>query len=145
MIVSGRYLRCFSQACFGIWVMSFSAASAGDSVDYLHDVKPLLTKHCLACHSAVRQKSGYRIDTAAGVIRGGDSGPAVVPGRSDASPLIHAVVGSHDHPRMPPKEAGKPLDEAEVALLRRWIDAGAPAPADKPIADPRAHWAFQRV
>ncbi|MCE9607488.1 MAG: DUF1553 domain-containing protein [Planctomycetia bacterium] len=132
-----------------VLVVVFAALSSGvvaaEAVDYVRDVKPLLAKHCLACHSAVRQKSGFRIDTAAGVIGGGDSGPAVVPGRSADSPLMHAVLGTHDHSRMPPEAEGKALDESEVSILRSWIDAGAKAPAETPIADPRAHWAFQPV
>ena len=146
MIARCRLLRCCRYAWLGIAaVLLPGVVSAAETVDYVHDVKPLLTKHCLACHSAVRQKSSYRIDTAAGVIGGGDNGPAVVPGRSDESPLIHAVLGTHDHPRMPPEADGKALEEAEVAVLRRWIDAGAKAPPEKPIADPRAHWAYQPV
>src|SRR5262249_37596220 len=73
---------------------------------------------------------GLRLDTARGALQGGNAGPAVVPGKSDASRLIHAVTGTHNVVAMPPK--GKPrLSTAEIALLKRWIDDGAHAPANE--------------
>ncbi len=141
------FSRCAASVVVLSTIVAASSARAADAepVDYLRDIKPLLTKHCLACHSPVRQKSQYRIDTAEGVIRGGASGAAVMPLRSAESPLIHALTGTHDHPRMPPQDEGPPLSADEIDLVRRWIDAGAKAPPEIPQSDPRAHWAFQRV
>ncbi len=119
-------------------------ASATDAVDYARDVKPLLTARCVACHGALRQQSGLRLDTAAAMLVGGEQGPAIEPGHSEQSLLIGAVTGSTGF-RMPPDGEGEHLTDDEVARLRRWIDAGALAPADEqPQRDPRAHWAFQR-
>lgn len=119
-------------------------ASATDAVDYARDIKPLLAARCYACHGALRQQSGLRLDTAAAVLVGGEQGPAIDPGQSEQSLLIGVVTGSAGF-HMPPEGEGEHLSDEEVARLRRWIDAGAPAPTDEqPERDPRAHWAFQR-
>lgn len=116
---------------------------AADEVDYLRDVKPLLASRCFSCHSALRQKSDLRLDTADFIRKGGELGPAIVPGESEESALIHAVTGSEGMTRMPPDGDGAALEPGQVELLKRWIDQGARAPADdKPLDDPRRHWSF---
>jgi hypothetical protein len=117
-------------------------SAAGERVDYLRDIKPLLTARCYACHGALQQKSGLRLDTVAAILKGGDSGPAVVPGKADVSTMIARV--SSPSRRMPPPGLGEQLAEKQIALLRAWIDSGAAGPADeKPEPDPREHWAFR--
>ena len=110
---------------------------------YLARVKPLLQERCLACHGALAQKARLRLDTAALARQGGRTGLALVPGKPAESPLLERVGREEQAPgRMPPE--GKPLTPEQVALLRRWVEAGAPGPADeKPEADPKSHWAFQ--
>jgi mono/diheme cytochrome c family protein len=118
--------------------------AAAEPVDYLRDVKPILAKNCYACHGAAKQRSGLRLDTAAALLRGGNTGPAAVPGKSADSLLVKAVTGAADTKAMPPK--GPPLTPAEVARLRAWIDGGARAPADEApqaVATASKHWAFQ--
>jgi hypothetical protein len=117
---------------------------AAERVDYLRDVKPLLAARCYACHGALQQKSGLRVDTAGSLRAGGDSGPAVVPGRADDSPLIAHVTAAKGARRMPPPGEGETLADRQVALLKAWIDQGATGPAgEKPEADPKEHWAFR--
>ncbi len=131
------------------WLMALAAAVAastarGESpaVDYLRDVKPILTRRCIACHGVLKQKSGLRLDTAARALRGGDGGPAIVPGKSDESPLIDVVRGDGDL-RMPPEGEGEPVPPEDLKTLRSWIDAGASAPSQEPDQpDPRDHWSF---
>lgn len=117
------------------------AIVAAAPVDYVRDVKPILTTQCVACHGANKPRAGLRLDTAAAVLKGGDGGPAVVPGKSDESLLIEAVTGADEQERMPLKRP--PLTEAQVALLRAWIDQGARFPRDE-TPDPAVatHWAF---
>jgi hypothetical protein len=111
-------------------------------VDYVREVKPILSAHCYTCHSAVRQKAGLRLDAAGLIRKGGKHGLALVAGKSAESPLVQAVLGT-DRPRMPPESEGAALSDKEIATLRAWIDQGAKAP-DEPIpADPRKHWAYQ--
>jgi hypothetical protein len=71
-----------------------NALTAAEPVDYLRDVKPILAKNCFACHGARKQRSGLRLDTAAAMHQGGNSGSALVPGQSNASRLIQAVTGA---------------------------------------------------
>ncbi len=115
------------------------------AVDYLRDVKPILMQNCVKCHGPDRQRAGLRLDTAVAVRKGGDSGPAVVPGQSGKSRMVLAVAAADGVKPMPPK--GPPLDAARVAVLRAWIDAGAPAPADEVAAAAAAskHWSFQPI
>jgi hypothetical protein len=116
-------------------------ASAAE-VDYLREVKPILVARCFACHGAVRQKAGLRLDAAALIRKGGRHGPAVVPGKGEDSLLLAAVRG-RDRPRMPPDSEGEALPEKEIALLKTWIDQGAKMPDEPVPADPRGHWAFR--
>jgi hypothetical protein len=115
----------------------------GDTVDYLRDVKPVLKQRCFACHGALKQQAKLRLDSVALMRAGGRHGPAVVPGSAGGSLLIKRVTHPDESSRMPP--LGKPLTEAQLTLLRAWIDQGAPAPSDeKPEEDPRSHWAFRK-
>jgi hypothetical protein len=74
---------------------------------------------------------------------GSNSGAVIIPGDSAKSVLITAVTGAEDEPRMPP--TGEPLSPKQIALLKAWIDAGAPAPYEQKANEPRQprHWAFQ--
>jgi len=112
--------------------------------DYVQSVKPLLQRHCYACHGALKQKGGLRLDTAAALLKGGQSGPAVLPGDPGHSVLLERVQSTDPEEHMPPKHEGETLSAAQVALLNAWIVSGATAPPDeKPEPDPREHWAFR--
>jgi hypothetical protein len=133
-------MRCFLLLFPGLLLLPAPLAAA-DTVDYLHDIKPILKERCYACHAAVKQKGQLRLDTAAFVRKGGRHGPAIVPGKLADSHLVQRVCDPEDSVRMPPE--GKPLTDRQIALLKAWIEQGAAAPADeKPEADPRKHWAF---
>jgi hypothetical protein len=117
--------------------------SAQEAVDYLRDVKPLLKQRCVSCHGALKQKAKLRLDAGALIRKGGRNGPAVQPGQPGASLLIERVSATQPGERMPPE--GKPLTLEQIGLLTQWIKQGASSPAgEKPEADPRAHWAFQK-
>jgi hypothetical protein len=132
----------FSAVCSIIAVLFASSVRAGETVDYLRDIKPVLKDRCFACHAALKQESGLRLDTAASLRSGGDSGPAVIAGKPSESLLLARVTAKEDAERMPPE--GKPLTPEQIARLSAWIAAVAAAPADElPEPDPRRHWAFQ--
>ena len=115
---------------------------ADDAVDYRTQVRHVFQERCFACHGALKQESGLRIDTAAAAIGGGDGGPAIVPGNAAASNLFKRISAQDLAARMPPE--GEALKPHEIDAIRRWINAGANAPADEPQeADPRDHWAFR--
>jgi hypothetical protein len=127
---------------------SFAALCAAlplhGAVDYEHSVKPLLRERCYACHGALKQKGGLRLDTAEAMRKGGDSGPALLPKEAAKSPLIERLLSKDPDEQMPPKHEGEPFSESQIRLLQNWIAQGAPAPAnERPEADPREHWAFQ--
>jgi hypothetical protein len=112
--------------------------------EYTRDVKPLLAKNCTSCHGPDKQRASLRLDSAAAIRKGSNSGPVIMPRDSAASLLIKAVSGADNVAAMPPK--GPRLTADEVALLGRWIDAGAPAPADEIVATAAVkHWAFRPV
>jgi hypothetical protein len=113
-------------------------------VDYTKDIKPLLHERCYACHGALKQKSKLRLDTVELMLKGGEDGAVVERGKPDKSLLIERVISTDADERMPPEHEGEPFSAAQVALLREWIAAGAPAPADeKAETDPKEHWAFR--
>ena len=89
-------------------------------------IRPLLAEHCYECHSAEKKtKGGLRLDNRDGWSRGGDSGPAVLPGNLDDSPLIKAVRYRDKDFRMPPK---RKLSDEQIADFEKWVTLGAPVP-----------------
>lgn len=116
--------------------------AVGADVNYLRDIKPLLRTRCYACHGARKQESNLRLDTAAAIRQGGESGPAVDPKDVAGSLLLERVTSTDEFDRMPPE--GERLTDDQVALLRNWIAAGGTGPAEEQgEPDPRRHWAFQ--
>ena len=100
------------------------SAFAGTALeDFEQKVRPVLAKHCYACHTATKT-GGLRLDSKEALLAGGKSGPAVVPGNVDASLLIRAVR-QQGALKMPP---GSKLDDSIVADLEGWVRAGAPWP-----------------
>ena len=131
------------SACLATPCVAGEGASPGAGVDYLRDVKPVLSKRCYVCHGALKQNAGLRLDTAASIRKGGDGGPAVEPGKSDESLLVEAISGREGW-KMPPEGEGTALSTEEIKAVETWIEQGAVAPADeRPMADPRKHWSFR--
>ena len=133
-------------------VGGLSAAPEAGLEFFEKKIRPVLVEHCYQCHStesvaANKLKGGLRLDTQGGTRAGGDTGPAVVPGKVDASLLIKAL--RQDQFEMPPK--GK-LPDAVIADFVKWIEMGAPDPRTKEVAvHPKPavtagdHWAFKPV
>ena len=132
----------FRAALIAATCLCFLAQAAAAAVDYLKDVKPVLAARCYACHGALKQEGKLRLDTAEFIRKGGKHGPAIVIGKPADSRLLKKVTAHSLDERMPPE--GEPLHAPQIAALREWIAAGAPAPKDeKPESDPREHWAFK--
>lgn len=121
-----------------------SQATGAEAVDYLREVKPILQARCYSCHGTLRQRADLRLDTGALILQGGDSGPAVMPGKGADSLLIQAVLGTGDFGRMPPEGEGEKLTDSQVSILRTWINQGAKAPREPVPPDPRLHWSFRK-
>jgi hypothetical protein len=110
----------------GLALVAWLAQDAPSGVDFFEKkVRPVLVERCFECHSgqAKKLKGGLLLDSRAGLLKGGDSGPAVVPGNAAKSLLLKAVRWEDKDLKMPPK---KKLGEAEITDLERWIQSGAP-------------------
>lgn len=106
-------------------------------------IEPILKENCISCHGPDKSKGKLRLDSFASVLKGGDSGLAIVRGKSSEGALLKRVrLPSTDQDHMPPE--GKPQPkEADVALLEWWIDAGAPE--TNKIADLKPSAAIARI
>src|SRR5688500_1578516 len=110
---------CRAAALVVVLSLGPGAASAADA-DTLFEakVRPILTQHCVRCHGPEKQKGGLRLDSRAGWQAGGDSGPAVRPGKPDESLLVKAVRYADPKLQMPP---GGQLAAHDVAALVEWV------------------------
>ena len=119
-------------------------ASLARPVDFAKDILPIFEKSCFSCHGPDKQKGDYRLDSPAAALKGGENyTPAIKPGDSANSPLIHLVSGLVPDSKMPAK--GDPLTKEQIGLLRAWIDQGSKwSEAGRIEPDPiKSHWAFQ--
>ena len=137
------------------------AATAADKLDpdqlafFEKKIRPVLNDQCYKCHSANAEKlkGGLFVDSRQGLLKGGESGPAIVPGNPAKSPLIKSIKSDDKDAMMPPK--GPKLPDSVIADFETWVRMGAPDPRDAPVGakaalqvDPekaRKHWAFQPV
>lgn len=101
---------------------------ADAEVDFAKDVQPLLKGRCYKCHGPKKQEGGLRLDQRDAALAGGDSGPAIEPGRSADSRLVQYVAGIDEDRVMPPAGQGERLTDEQVGLVRAWIDQGADWP-----------------
>jgi hypothetical protein len=150
-LVPDHSLRIAALSLLAILTVAPALYAADPGVAFFEKIiRPLLVEHCYRCHSAAtKQRGGLALDSRGSIRKGGDSGPAVVPGKPKDSLLLQAVR-YNEEPRMPPK--GK-LPDAVVADLERWIALGAPDPraatvagtSPKPldVREGRKFWAFQ--
>ncbi len=125
-----------------------------EQIDFFEKkIRPVLTEKCYKCHSekAAKVKGGLVLDTREGTRRGGDSGPAVVPGNLDDSILIQAVRYTNKDFAMPPEKSGGKLPDAVIKDFETWVKMGAPDPRDGAAAvvkkfsreDAKNWWSFQ--
>ncbi|MFO0936430.1 MAG: DUF1549 domain-containing protein [Gemmataceae bacterium] len=124
-------------------------------VDFEKTVRPLLAAKCWGCHDDKKQKGGLQLHSREAMLLGGESGPALVPGKPEQSLIITAIRHS-EQLKMPPKDK---LTAVEIAALEAWVKAGAVWPNTKPVtvkpapsvavrtitAEEKAFWAYQPV
>ena len=113
-----------------------SAARAEDPVDFNRQIRPILSKNCFACHGPDEghREAGLRLDQREAALLPLASGQAaLLPGKSAESELYRRVASADADMRMPPAGSGRHLEPAQIELLRRWIDQGAPY---------AEHWSF---
>jgi hypothetical protein len=113
-----------------------SAAKDAGRIDFNRDVIPILSSNCFKCHGpdGENRKSGLRLDRREAAVAPAESGKAaIVPGKPDESELVRRIFADDPDERMPSKESGKQLTEAQKLTLRKWIAEGA---------EYKQHWAF---
>src|SRR5262245_57390254 len=143
-----------------IWAARAQPATAPQSpstaaVDFFEaNIRPVLVESCSKCHTK-GEAGGLRVDSREALLKGGASGPAVIPGKPDDSYLLLAIRHAPNAPRMP--KNGTKLSDAQIAAFAQWIRDGAPWPAaasanasatpaarEKVItAEQRSFWSFQ--
>ena len=133
---------------------AFSADPTKEQLEFFEKkVRPILAENCYKCHSIEqsKEKGGLTLDTRDGVLKGGDTGPAITPGKPKDSLLIAAIEYKDPDMQMPPK--GEKLSDEQIATLNEWVKMGAPDPRKEPakgklsgLTDKaRSHWAYQPV
>src|SRR3954447_19997749 len=118
------------------FVLAVSASAAVKEADpagldfFEKKIRPVLMDKCYKCHSADAEKikGGLLLDTRDGIRRGGDDGPAVVPGKLEESLLIDAIRYQHKDTAMPPAKSGGKLPDAVIHDFEKWVQMGAPDP-----------------
>jgi cytochrome c553 len=115
-----------------------SSVARADEEFFEKQIRPLLVEHCQSCHGDKKQEGGLRLTSRELLLRGGDTGKAIVSGQPDASLLIKAVEYLGE-PKMPPKQK---LAEADIAKLKKWVALGAPWPATTATPDAARDRAF---
>jgi hypothetical protein len=114
------------------WLAAEEFPSSAAGVEFFEKhVRAILVDHCYECHAGEESDGGLRLDSRASVLRGGDTGKAVVPGDTQASLLLEAVGYENLDLQMPP--SGR-LSDAQIASLEKWISMGAPDPRDEIVA-----------
>jgi len=133
------FCRNAAWALTGVCLVIDASAQTTSKVDYAKDVQPVLRQNCYGCHGPAQQMSGLRLDQRSSVFKAGMR--RVVPGSSANSFLYHRVSGTTYGLQMPPTG---PLRAEQIAILKAWIDQGAPWPdalaneADLPPVNPKA-------
>lgn len=138
----------FTSIALVAWKTPVPAVPPSVPADYHNEVRPIFDRYCVRCHGPDRQQADLRLDTRRGILRGGVTGPAVIPGDPDGSPLLRAL-GRQDEvlPAMPPEGEPRP-GRRELDILQSWILHGADGPHEEHEQAARAgssHWAFQPI
>jgi mono/diheme cytochrome c family protein len=99
-------------------------ATGNETVSFKNEIAPLLLANCASCHGLGRRPSGrFNLTTFAGMLRGGENGPSVLPGNPTESYIIKKLLGTGGGQRMPAN--GDPFDDAQMELISKWITEGA--------------------
>jgi hypothetical protein len=136
----------------GAWCLELSAAdlTPAETQFFENKIRPIFSDKCYKCHSTQAEKvrGSLLLDSKEGVLKGGETGPAIVPGDPDKSLLIKAVRYTDPDLQMPPK--GNKLADEQISDLVAWVKMGAPDPRVATAAqlawkDTKTHWAWQKL
>ncbi|MBK8313741.1 MAG: DUF1549 domain-containing protein [Acidobacteria bacterium] len=121
-------------------------AGAQAKVDFKRDIEPIFAAHCYQCHGTRKASGQFRLDQQGLALKGGISGAAIMPGASADSLLVKRILGEGGQARMP--MGADPLSEAQIRMIRQWIDQGAVWTDAPDVASPAKdaqiskHWAY---
>jgi hypothetical protein len=124
-----------SRVMWGCLIVASSLVgqAAEGPPDFERQVAPILLKRCVECHHGLNPAGHLDLSRRAGALTGGDSGPAVIPGKPADSPLLHRIAAGEMPP--PLKGVPQPLPADEIELLTRWLATGAAWPTER-VLDP---------
>ena len=138
MTTRAHSIACLSAAIFCLRTMSLEAA--GNAVVFNRDIRPILADVCFHCHGPDpgSRKAGLRLDTEAGFFTGREKdgkkeSPTIIKGQPDKSPLYQRLITTDEDDIMPPRKEHKDLKPEQIAMVKRWIEQGAPW---------QPHWSF---
>jgi hypothetical protein len=136
--LAGVFCLLFLAICIPVW---------GEEPSFASEVAPVLAQKCISCHSASQAMASLNLTTAEGALKGGQKGPAIVPGNAEGSRLYRRITGQ-EQPAMP---LGAKLSDTEISVLKNWINSGAKweggaitVKKAPPKEDPKSWWAFRK-
>jgi len=106
----------------GFLFLTWLLVTPVSAIDFVHEVMPILKKHCGKCHTGAEKKGGFAMNTRAELLAGGENGKVVVPGNAAKSRFIELISSSDSDQWMPPE--GPRVPAVQIAILRKWIDTG---------------------
>jgi mono/diheme cytochrome c family protein len=109
-----------------VYVLDAGAINSQARVDFVRDIQPIFKASCSPCHTGEKPRGELRLDNKTLAMKGGVSGPVIIPGNSKDSRLVHRVLGLNGEKRMP--LGGEELRPEQVQLIKQWIDEGATWP-----------------
>lgn len=125
---------CLAIALARLSFLSAAETKADKTIDFAHEIVPVIRERCGKCHTGEKRKGGLSMNTRELLLEGSENGEVVEPGRAAKSYLLEVVVSQDEDIRMPPE--GERVSAGEIALLRKWIDAGLPWEAGFAFAAP---------
>jgi hypothetical protein len=146
------------RVSFGCLLLLFAVtlnAQPAKRVSFSKDIAPLLTQRCMECHGREPLMANLDLRTREGALKGAKHGPVIVPGNAAESHLYRRLIGQET----PPMPLGERLTDAEIALIKNWIDSGAEWDQGRALApgatstasekklteQQRRYWAFQKI
>jgi hypothetical protein len=136
-------LLCSSVLFAPAGVVRAAKGSSDTGTFFAAKIRPVLVSTCLRCHGAKKPRGNLRLDSRAALLRGGEHGPAVLPGKPEKSLLIRAIRHAHDEIKMPP---GKQLSAEVLSDFVAWIKGGAVWPREAALGSGSGeHWAFAPI
>jgi hypothetical protein len=122
--------------------LSLAPAAPADDTLFEREIRPVLVERCVKCHGPTKASGGLRLDSGQALLKGGESGPAIVAGKPTESRLIQAIRRANGVEAMPPDKA---VAAGTIAGFEKWVADGANWPATAAAVRAESHWAFEPV